>query len=123
MIFGHSDGYEDIEGLRVLAEAGCYIQLDVFGWEDTSIDLLFPGEVGFTNDSERLRSMATVAEMGFIDKLLVSQDVCQPWQYVQKGGKGFGGKGLHWLDEWGESRLCNLKEVQNKYEEQKQKVV
>ena len=69
VIFGHSDGYEDIEGLRVLAEAGCYIQLDVFGWEDTSIDLLFPGEVGFTNDSERLRSMATVAEMWFIDKL------------------------------------------------------
>jgi phosphotriesterase-related protein len=45
--------------------------------------------VRFTTDAEKLKIIATVAEMGFIDQILVAQDVCQPWQYVRKGGKGF----------------------------------
>ena len=31
VIFGHSDDLMDRDGLRALGEAGCYIQLDVFG--------------------------------------------------------------------------------------------
>lgn len=88
IIFGHSDGYLGRDDLRILAEAGCYIQLDVFGWEDSSMELVLLG-VRFTNDAERLQSIANIAEMGFIDQVLVAQDVCQPWQYVRKGGKGF----------------------------------
>ena len=88
VIFGHSDGYLDPDDLRTLAEAGCYIQLDVFGWEDTSIERILPG-FRFTNDAERLQSIANIAEMGYIDHVLVAQDVCQPWQYVRMGGKGY----------------------------------
>ena len=88
VIFGHSDGFVDREGLRMLAEEGCYIQLDVFGWEDTSVERALPG-FRFVNDQERLGSIAWLAEMGHIDRVLVSQDVCQPWQYVRGGGKGF----------------------------------
>ena len=88
IIFGHSDGLKDGDGLRALGEAGCYIQLDVFGWEDTSLERVMPS-VRFTTDAERLEIIATIAEMGFIDQVLVAQDVCQPWQYVRKGGKGF----------------------------------
>ncbi len=75
IIFGHSDGYVDPDDLRALAEAGCYIQLDVFGWEDTSIERVMPG-VRFTTDAERLQSIANIAEMGFIDRVMVGQDVC-----------------------------------------------
>ncbi len=88
VIFGHSDDLMDRDGLRALGEAGCYIQLDVFGWEDTSLERVVPG-VRFTTDAERLQIIATIAEMGFIDRVLVAQDVCQPWQHVRKGGKGF----------------------------------
>ena len=88
VIFGHSDGFVDREGLRMLAGEGCYVQLDVFGWEDTSVELALPG-FRFVNDAERLAIIAALAEMGFIDRVLVSQDVCQPWQYVRTGGKGF----------------------------------
>jgi phosphotriesterase-related protein len=88
IIFGHSDGFRDRDGLRALAEAGCYIQLDVFGWEDTSLERVMPG-VRFTSDAERLEIIADVAEMGFIDRVMVGQDVCQPWQYARNGGKGF----------------------------------
>jgi phosphotriesterase-related protein len=88
VIFGHSDGFRDRDGIRALAEAGCYIQLDVFGWEDTSLERVMP-EVCFTTDTERLEIIASIAEMGFIDQVMVAQDVCQPWQYVGKGGKGF----------------------------------
>ncbi len=88
VIFGHSDGYLDPDDLRALAEVGCYIQLDVFGWEDTSIERILPG-FRFTNDAERLQSIANIAEMGYIDHVLVAQDVCQPWQYVCMGGKGY----------------------------------
>ena len=49
---------------------------------------MVPG-VRFTTDAERLQIIATIAEMGFIDRVLVAQDVCQPWQHVRKGGKGF----------------------------------
>jgi phosphotriesterase-related protein len=88
IIFGHSDGFGHRDGIRALAEAGCYLQLDVFGWEDTSLERVMPG-VRFTTDAERLEIIASIAEMGFIDRVLVAQDVCQPWQYVRKGGKGF----------------------------------
>jgi phosphotriesterase-related protein len=88
VIFGHSDGFRDLDGIRALAEAGSYIQLDVFGWEDTSLEGVMPG-VRFTTDAERLETVAAIAEMGFIDQVMVAQDVCQPWQYVRKGGKGF----------------------------------
>ena len=88
IIFGHSDGFRDRDGLRALAEAGCYIQLDVFGWEDSSLERIMPG-VRFTTDAERLQIIADIADMGFIDRVMVGQDVCQPWQYVRSGGKGF----------------------------------
>jgi phosphotriesterase-related protein len=88
IIFGHSDGFMDRDGLRALAEAGCYIQLDVFGWEDSSLERIMPG-VRFTTDAERLQIIADIADMGFIDRVMVGQDVCQPWQYVRNGGKGF----------------------------------
>ena len=88
VIFGHSDGYVDRDGIRALAEAGCYIELDVFGWEDTSLERLMPG-VRFNNDAERMQNIATIAEMGFLDQVLIAQDVCQQGQYTRNGGRGF----------------------------------
>ena len=88
VIFGHSDHYSDPDDLLNLLNAGCYIELDVFGWEDTSLELIMP-TVRFGNDQERIEHIAQIVEMGFSDKILIAQDVCQKWQYQRYGGKGF----------------------------------
>ena len=88
VIFGHCDHYSDKEDLLNLLKAGCYIELDVFGWEDTSLELIMPS-ARFGNDQERIENIGQIIEMGFGDKILIAQDVCQKWQYQRYGGKGF----------------------------------
>ncbi|PZC46441.1 MAG: phosphotriesterase-related protein [Chloroflexi bacterium] len=88
VIFGHLDHYSNLDDLLNLLKAGCYIQLDVFGWEDTSLELIMPG-VKFGNDNERIDIIAELVDMGYQDKILIAQDVCQKWQYRSYGGKGF----------------------------------
>ena len=43
----------------------------------------------FGNDQERIENIGQIIEMGFGDKILIAQDVCQKWQYHRYGGKGF----------------------------------
>ena len=60
----------------------------MFGWEDTSLELIMPS-ARFGNDQERIENIGQIIEMGFGDKILIAQDVCQKWQYQRYGGKGF----------------------------------
>ena len=65
VIFGHLDHYSDQDDLLNLLKAGCYIELDVFGWEDTSLELIMPS-AKFGNDQERIENIGQIIEISHI---------------------------------------------------------
>ena len=74
--------------MKDLAETGCFIEFDLFGFENSSFAYL--GLTDFTiSDVQRIHKVERVLEMGYIDQLLISQDVCQRWQLTCHGGKGY----------------------------------
>ncbi len=89
VIMGHQDPISlDGTGLKDLAETGCFIEFDLFGFEDSSFAYL--GLTDFTiSDVQRIHRAERVLEMGYIDQLLIAQDVCQRWQLTRHGGKGY----------------------------------
>ena len=91
IIMGHMDGYlgQYRDHVQELVETGCYIEVDVFGWEESSIIARFLPDVRSTNDVERLENLEYLIEQGYLDRILIAQDVCQKWMCTRYGGKGY----------------------------------
>ena len=87
-IMGHLDGFNDRDALRNIAETGCYLELDIFGWEDTSF-IPRVVQANFVSDIQKLESIEFLIELGYLDRIVVAQDVCWKWQRVRYGGKGY----------------------------------
>ena len=89
IVMGHLDGIvRDREGLKLLAENGTFLQYDLFGYEDTSFQYM--GVTDMTvSDVQRLERIETLVDMGYLESVLISHDVCQKWQYARYGGKGY----------------------------------
>ncbi|MBM3948066.1 MAG: aryldialkylphosphatase [SAR202 cluster bacterium] len=89
IIMGHiGPTVRDLAILKDLAQSGCYIQHDLFGFELS--DLEYMGEVGVSiSDVQRMERLEFLIDGGFLGQLLVGQDVCQLWQYRRYGGKGY----------------------------------
>ena len=69
--------------LKDLAQSGCYMEWDIFGWEDTKAN------IPLTSDVERMENIEYAISEGFGDKILVGSDVCTKTQYTKYGGKGY----------------------------------
>ena len=91
IIMGHMDGYigQYRDQILEIAEKGCYIEIDVFGWEESAIIARFLPDVRPANDVERLDNMEYLVEQGYLDRILIAQDVCQKWMCTRYGGKGY----------------------------------
>ena len=89
IVMGHLDSIvRDREGLKLLAENGTFLQYDLFGYEDTSFQYL--GETDkIVSDVQRLERIEALVDMGYLESVLISHDVCQKWQYTRYGGKGY----------------------------------
>ena len=89
IIMGHiGPTVRDLAILKDLAQSGCYIQHDLFGFELS--DLEYMGEEGVSiSDVQRMERLEFLIGNGFLGQLLVGQDVCQCWQYRRYGGKGY----------------------------------
>ena len=88
IIMGHSDSFNEPGELRALAQTGCYIEIDIFGWEDSSRAQRTKGS-NFVNDEQRIDSVELLVGEGHLEQVLISQDVCMKWMYVRYGGHGF----------------------------------
>ena len=84
IIMGHLDLVpHDFAWLKDLAQSGCYMEWDIFGWEDTMAPM------PLSSDVESMGNIEYAISEGFGDKILVAHDVCTKMQYTKYGGKGY----------------------------------
>jgi phosphotriesterase-related protein len=88
VIMGHLDSYTDRRALKRLAQTGCFMEIDVFGWEHSALEGSYEG-VDWTTDAQRIDNIQYLIEQGHVGQILIAQDVCQKWMYTRYGGKGF----------------------------------
>ena len=90
VIMGHLDAIRPMSAIRDLAQAGCYVEYDRFGSEDTSFDY----EVGEVrpdpvSDVQRMESLEYLISEGFGDRILIAHDICTKADTTRYGGKGY----------------------------------
>lgn len=74
------------EERRRLAKTGCYLEYDIFGWEGYHV---MP-TVDLPNDNHRVNEIMQLIEDGFLDQILVSQDIAWKSRLRSYGGHGYG---------------------------------
>jgi phosphotriesterase-related protein len=78
IVIGHHGDKRHVDFELELLEQGVYVQFDHVGFKE-----LQP-------DEQRARNAKAVIDAGFVDRLLISQDVCLPHQLRWYGGYGYG---------------------------------
>jgi phosphotriesterase-related protein len=87
-IIGHIDRtIFDAHRLERLADSGCVIEYDFFGWESTYYPL---SDVDLPNDGMRLKWIRRLIDRGHLSQIVISHDICQKTRLVRYGGHGYG---------------------------------
>ena len=88
MIMGHLDfAIEDHEKLLELADTGCFLEYDIFGFEETN--LVYLGEyMRMKSDVDRIETIEFLIDKGHIEQVVIGQDVCQANQVNRFCRKG-----------------------------------
>jgi phosphotriesterase-related protein len=85
IVLGHLDHVPDLEYHVRLADRGVYLQYDNFGRE-----YYWDAErVYWNNDFWRVGALAELVQRGYVDQILVSQDVCFKMDLRAFGGFGY----------------------------------
>ena len=89
IIMGHLDfAIDDHDKLLELADTGCFLEYDIFGFEETN--LVYLGEyMRMKSDSDRIEAIEFLIERGHLGQIVIGQDVCQTNQLTSFGGKGY----------------------------------
>ncbi|MEE8116042.1 MAG: hypothetical protein V3T28_02940, partial [Gemmatimonadales bacterium] len=77
----------DEERLLRLADSGCVIEYDFFGWESTYYPL---ARVDLPNDGMRLALIRTLIDHGHLSRIVISHDICTKTRLRRFGGHGYG---------------------------------
>jgi len=87
-VFAHMDRTEVSEGDLVrLVSLGFHVAYDLFGLE-TSFYPPHP-PTPMPNDAERIRRIMRLAELGLLDRILLSHDICMKHRLTSFGGHGY----------------------------------
>lgn len=87
-ILGHLDtAIQSTLHFIELAKTGCYLEFDIFGWENTG--MFMDDVINMPNDGGRLEKIIFLIENGFEDQIVIAQDVCRKWHLSRNGGKGY----------------------------------
>ncbi|MDA1189614.1 MAG: hypothetical protein O2854_08075 [Chloroflexi bacterium] len=89
VVMGHLDGVRNLDAIREIAERGCFIEFDVFGAEDSIWGFVAHQEIWVPSDVQRMENLENIIEMGYLDRILIAQDVCFKTGWTRYGGKGF----------------------------------
>ena len=88
VVMGHiGRTYADVERALTLAESGCYLEYDQFGWESSYFSY---GVMDFPNDAQRMDHIQRLIDEGYSDKIVIGQDICGKHHLVKYGGWGYG---------------------------------
>lgn len=89
VIMGHLCwSVHDLDVVKRIAETGCYLEYDVFGFESSGLEYL-GGYLDPLSDAQRIEYLEFLIAEGYGDKILVAQDVCMKWFRASHGGKGY----------------------------------
>lgn len=87
VVMGHIDRtIFDVDTLLRLAESGCYLEYDFFGWEISQFSL---SEHDMPNDGMRLEFIKELVNHGYGDKVVIAQDMFGKHRRTKYGGHGF----------------------------------
>ena len=87
-IMGHLDRTVFLRAtLSQIAEAGCYMEWDLFGQEN-SYYALNPN-IDMASDAKRMDDIAWISSEGYGDKVLVAHDICAKHRLEKYGGHGY----------------------------------
>ena len=89
VVMGHVDRtlFDPAEHRR-LAETGCYVEFDLFGFDSSYYPYSPP--IDMPSDAQRIDHIMRLIEAGHLERLLVSHDVCKNIQLTKYGGNGYG---------------------------------
>jgi len=73
------------EGRRQLAETGCYLEYDLFGEEG----YYFVPTIDLPNDHQRINEIIELINQGYLNQILISQDICWKHRLRSYGGHGY----------------------------------
>ncbi|MCL5772189.1 MAG: hypothetical protein M1479_07940 [Actinobacteria bacterium] len=85
VVICHTDAKINIKYLKNILKTGAYIELEHFGKEFYINDKDFL----MARDMERIEAVIEMINYGYIDKILISQDVCLKMDLTSYGGFGF----------------------------------
>ena len=87
-IIGHLDRTVFIRGnLKKIAEAGCYMEWDLFGREAAYYPL--NPKIDFPSEAQRMDDIAWVSAEGYGRKVVVAHDICAKHRLEKYGGHGY----------------------------------
>jgi phosphotriesterase-related protein len=71
-----------------LADSGCYLSYDLWGYEGYYLESLSP--IDIPNDAERIRQLKDLVGRGHRSQILLSHDIDMKCRYFAYGGHGYG---------------------------------
>ena len=89
VIMGHLDFISSIETIEWLVGAGCFMEWDIFGFEDSNLAAGSPPPILVPTDAQRIERIERVFELGGGDRVLIGHDVCMKFHYGAYGGKSY----------------------------------
>jgi phosphotriesterase-related protein len=88
VVMGHLDRTDfQYQTIKKIAKVGCYLEYDCFGEEG-----FYPLQLGVFNmpcDRERIEQVKKLIEDNFLDKIIISHDICMKMFLVSYGGAGY----------------------------------
>ena len=77
-----------VEDILRLADTGCVLEFDVFGWETS---LFVDGvDLDQSSDGVRLTAIRALIDAGHLDQVVIAHDICQRTRQMEFGGHGYG---------------------------------
>lgn len=86
VVLSHCDGTFDLPWVIGLLESGCVVEFDLFG---NGPDCHMVGQP-IASDDDRINLIQRLCEQGYMDRLLISQDICFRHALRRYGGWGYG---------------------------------
>ena len=89
IVICHTDMLPDIQYMKSILELGVYLQFDDFGKEFPMRKAGGFGAGRFGTDDERCDALCRLIDAGFLNQLLITNDICLKCMLPPWGGKGY----------------------------------
>ena len=87
VVMGHLDRTVDkIEDILEIADMGCYLEYDLFGWETSNYPL---SRIDMPSDAQRIDFIIQLIDHGYASKIVLAQDICFKIALTRYGGFGY----------------------------------